>query len=182
MITIDRTRCEILKFHISPCSYPSEPLRQTVLLMLLLLFSLQVVSDSLQLHGLQHARLSCPSPSPQVCSSSCPLNGTSYNNAQRTGERQPQNSACCIFWKTVFDPIFTSCVSMLVGMFLCTLHTDTHFQESEYEQQTILSAQHLHQAYDILFFFKQVYFLLAMLGLQCCTGFSLVAVSEGFSF
>ena len=27
-----------------------------------------------ELHGLQHARLPCPSPSPGVCSNSCPLN------------------------------------------------------------------------------------------------------------
>ena len=40
---------------------------------LLLLFSRSVVSDSLWPHGLQHARLPCPSPSPQVCSDSCPL-------------------------------------------------------------------------------------------------------------
>ena len=31
-----------------------------------------VVSDSLQPHGLQHARLPCSSPSPRVCSNSCP--------------------------------------------------------------------------------------------------------------
>ena len=37
------------------------------------LFSCSVVSDSLWPHGLQHARLSCPSPSPGVCSDSCPL-------------------------------------------------------------------------------------------------------------
>ena len=36
-------------------------------------FSCSVVSDSLQPHGLQHARLSCPSPSPRDCSKSCPL-------------------------------------------------------------------------------------------------------------
>ena len=41
---------------------------------MLLLFSCQVVSDSLELHGLQHARTSCPSPSPGVCPSSCLLN------------------------------------------------------------------------------------------------------------
>ena len=35
-------------------------------------FSHSVVSDSLQLHGLQHARLPCPSPSPRTCSNSCP--------------------------------------------------------------------------------------------------------------
>ena len=40
---------------------------------LLLLFSLQVVSDCLQAHGPQHPRLLCPSLSLGVCSSSCPL-------------------------------------------------------------------------------------------------------------
>ena len=30
------------------------------------------MSDTLQLHGLQHARLPCPSPSPGACSNSCP--------------------------------------------------------------------------------------------------------------
>ena len=37
-----------------------------------------VVSDSLQLHGLQHARLPCPSQCPTVCSDSCPLNWLQY--------------------------------------------------------------------------------------------------------
>ena len=36
-------------------------------------FSHSVVSDSLQHHGLQHARLPCPSLFPGVCSDSCPL-------------------------------------------------------------------------------------------------------------
>ena len=36
-------------------------------------FSCSVVSNSLQPHGLQHARLSCPSPTPRVCGNSCPL-------------------------------------------------------------------------------------------------------------
>ena len=31
-----------------------------------------VMSDSLQSHGLQHTRLSCPSPTPGACSNSCP--------------------------------------------------------------------------------------------------------------
>jgi len=35
-------------------------------------FSCSVVSDSLQPHELQHARLSCPSPTPGACSNSCP--------------------------------------------------------------------------------------------------------------
>ena len=42
--------------------------------LLLLLFSCSIVSDSFWPHGLQHARLPCPSPSPGSCSNSCPLN------------------------------------------------------------------------------------------------------------
>ena len=38
-----------------------------------MLFSCSVMSDSLQPQGLQHARILCPSPSPGVCSNSCPL-------------------------------------------------------------------------------------------------------------
>ena len=36
-------------------------------------FSRSVMSDSLQPHGLQHARPPCPSPTPGVYSNSCPL-------------------------------------------------------------------------------------------------------------
>jgi len=35
-------------------------------------FSHSVVSNSLWPHGLQHARLPCPSPTPGACSNSCP--------------------------------------------------------------------------------------------------------------
>ena len=37
------------------------------------LFSRSVMSDSLQHHGLQHARPLCPLPAPRVYSNSCPL-------------------------------------------------------------------------------------------------------------
>ena len=36
-------------------------------------FSHSVMSDSLQPHGLQHAKLPCPSPTPGVHSNTCPL-------------------------------------------------------------------------------------------------------------
>ena len=42
-------------------------------MVLLLLFSCSVLSDSLWPHGLQHTRLPCPSLSPGSCSNSCPL-------------------------------------------------------------------------------------------------------------
>ena len=42
-------------------------------IIVMLLFSCSVLSDSLRSHGLQHAMLPCPSPSPGACSDSCPL-------------------------------------------------------------------------------------------------------------
>ena len=44
----------------------------------LLLCSCSIKSDSLWPHGLQHARLPCPSLSPGVCANSCPLNQWCY--------------------------------------------------------------------------------------------------------
>jgi len=41
-------------------------------------FSHSVLSDSLQPHGLQHPRPSCPSPNPRVYSNSCPLSRWSH--------------------------------------------------------------------------------------------------------
>ena len=53
------------KYYYFPDYYPVVPM--------LLLFSHPVVSDSLWPHGLQHTRPLCPSPSLEVCPSSCPL-------------------------------------------------------------------------------------------------------------
>ena len=36
-------------------------------------FSHSVMSNSLRPHGLQHARIPCPSPTPRACPNSCPL-------------------------------------------------------------------------------------------------------------
>ena len=44
-----------------------------------LLLSHTVLSHCLQCHGLQHARLPSPLPSPGACSDSCPLSGVSSN-------------------------------------------------------------------------------------------------------
>ena len=49
------------ELHIESCQQPSRVATVT-----LLLFSHQVVSDSQRLHGLQHTRSPCPSPSPRV--------------------------------------------------------------------------------------------------------------------
>ena len=43
-------------------------------------FSHWFVSDSLRPHGLQHARLPCPSPAPGACSNSCPIDSVMPSN------------------------------------------------------------------------------------------------------
>ena len=69
---------DIRFFHIFPSNWPHRK-RDLCIHHLLhankcfLLFSCTVVSDSLQPHGLKHARLLCPSPSPRACWNSCPL-------------------------------------------------------------------------------------------------------------
>ena len=57
----------------TPLGSTGSYLLQLMSLLALLLFSHSVVSDSLQSHGLQYARLPSLSPSPRVCSNSCPL-------------------------------------------------------------------------------------------------------------
>ena len=54
-----------------PWDFPGESTR--VGCRCLLWFSHSVVFNSLWPHGLQHARDSCPSPSPEACWNSCPL-------------------------------------------------------------------------------------------------------------
>ena len=64
---------------------------------MVLLFSHSVMSDFLQPHGLQHARLPCPSPTSRVCSNSCPLSWWCH----------PTISNCCpvLFLPSVFSSI-----------------------------------------------------------------------------
>ena len=61
--------------------WDSNTMRNVVVFQVLfvqLLFFSSVMSDSLWPHGLQHARLLCPSPSPGICSNSCPLTRCCY--------------------------------------------------------------------------------------------------------
>ena len=45
----------------------------SIIIILSVQFSCSVMYDTLRLHGLQHSRLPCPSPTPRTCSNSCPL-------------------------------------------------------------------------------------------------------------
>ena len=62
----------IVSRHIGWSSYRKQNFPSSAIWWLLLLSRL-VVSDSLWPHALQHARPPCPSPSHEVCPSSCPL-------------------------------------------------------------------------------------------------------------
>ena len=53
--------------------FPSEPPGKPFICSISVQFSHSVISSSLQPHGLLHARLPCPSPTPEACSNSCPL-------------------------------------------------------------------------------------------------------------
>ena len=78
-----------------------------VLIRLWLLFSHWVVSNSLCPHGLQHARLPCPSLSPGVCANSCLLNQWCH----------PTISSCCTL--LLQPPIFPSIGVFFNKLALC---------------------------------------------------------------
>ena len=65
----------------------------------LLPFSCSVVSNSLQLHGLQHTRLPCLLPSPGACSNSCPLSWWCH----------PTISSSLFFWITCYSIYISTC-------------------------------------------------------------------------
>ena len=65
-------------FFKSGCVFPSRRPWLISVALILLLFSRQVMSNSLQPHGLRHARFPCPSETPGVCSDSCPLSWWSH--------------------------------------------------------------------------------------------------------
>ena len=63
---------------------------------LLLLFSHSVMSDSLQSHGLQPARLPCPSPSPRV-----------YSNSDGMVMESPTQWTWVLFWAAIISQLFS---------------------------------------------------------------------------
>ena len=69
-------------------------------------FSHLVVSDSLQPHGLQHARLPLPSPTPGACSNSCPLSRWCH----------PTISSCVILFSSCLQS-FPASESFLMSQF-----------------------------------------------------------------
>ena len=88
-------------------------------------FSHSVMSDSLQLHGLQHTRLPCPSPTPRVYSNSCPLSW---------------------WWHpTILSSVvpFSSCLSQHQGLF--------KWVSSSHQVAKVLEFQLQHQSFQWIF-------------------------------
>ena len=70
-------------------------------MVVLLLFSHSFVSNHLQLHGLQHAGIPCPSPSPRVCLTSCTLSWRCHPTISSSGSAFsscPQSSSIRDFY------------------------------------------------------------------------------------
>ena len=95
------------------------------------------MSDSLQPHGLQHSRLSCPSLTPGACSNSCPLRWWC----------QPTISSSVVS--------FSSCLqfSQLQGLF--------QWVSSSHQVIKVLELQLQHQWFQWIFLYHWWFYLLA---------------------
>ena len=93
------------------CTLGVELLGRVVTLfnIVLLLFSRSVVSDSLQPHELQKARLPCPSPSPRACLDSCPLSQWCHSTIILCHTLLLLTSMFPASWSFLTSQLFTSC-------------------------------------------------------------------------
>ena len=74
-----------------------------------------VVSDSLRPHGLEHARLPCPSPTPRAYSNSCPLNR--WCHPTFPSSVVPFSSCLQSFWNFPGQNTGVVSLSLLQGIF-----------------------------------------------------------------
>ena len=109
------------------------------------------MSYSLWPHGLQHARLPCPSPSPTVCSNSCPLSQWSVilsNNLTLCRLLLLLHSIfSCGVWDLVtcqFSSVTQSCPTLCDPMICSTPGLPVHHQLPKFTQT------HVHQVGDAI--------------------------------
>ena len=94
--------------------------------LLLLLFSHQVVSDSLRVQRLQYCRFPCPSPSPRVYSNSCPLSRWCHPNISSSAT--PFSSCLQSFPASVSDLLAVwgmVCIQYEIGIWFSVFHKDS---------------------------------------------------------
>ena len=85
-----------------------------------------IISNSLQPHGLQHSKLPCPSPSPRACSNSCPLSQSCHPTIS-------SSVVCFSSGPQSFPASGSFLMSQLFTSGGCQLQTDTyqeHCQQS----------------------------------------------------
>ena len=110
--------------------------------LVLLLFSLSVMSNSLGSHGLQHTKLPCRSPSPGVCSNSCPLSWWCHPTI--SSSVVPFSSCLQSFPASGFFPmsqLFTSGGQSCLPFYMCT-HTHSLFSLKKEGNATICDSMH----------------------------------------
>ena len=90
-------------------------------------FSLSVMSDSLQPHGLQHPRLRCPSPTPEACSNSCPFLNPPWTPG--SSQLREKKSVLCVFW--FMNPLLDIHIRGRVGAGGGKIHYITYFIEKK---------------------------------------------------
>ena len=109
----------------------------------LLLLSCSVLSNSFQPHGLLHNRLLCLSPSPGVCSNSCPLSQRCYptiSSSAATFSSCPQSYSL-----PIQDPAsdkFSHTLHCNFSSFLChSQRLQQFFEDWNYNKFTVLSLE-----------------------------------------
>ena len=92
------------------------------------LFSHSVVSDSLQSHGLQHARPPCLSPTPGVSSNSCPLSQWCHSFISSSVVRFSHLQSFPASWSFQMSQFFASC-GQSIGSFTFSISPSNEYSE-----------------------------------------------------
>ena len=80
-------------------------------------FSHSVMSDSLQLHGLQYISLPCPSLSPRACSNSCPFKKPAFSLSSFTLIKKLFNPSS-LFAKRVVSSAYLRLLIFLLALLI----------------------------------------------------------------
>ena len=85
------------------------------------------MSDSLWCHGLQYTRLPCPSPSPRVCSNSCPLSRWCCPTISASVAPFPPSFSLSLHQSFPVNQLFTS-GGQSIGVFSFSISPSNEYQ------------------------------------------------------
>ena len=134
-------------------------------------FSCSVISGSLWAHGLQHARLPCPSPSPRACSKSCL-------------SRCPSSLLCHPTISSSVIP-FSSCLQSFpaLGSFLRSQYIASGGQNIGNSASSSVLPMNIQDWFPLFIFFSFIFISWRLITLQYSSGFchTLTWISYGFT-